>query len=92
MGFRRLAALAVCALIAACSPSSQEPADAPGRTAMKLATDWRAQAELGGYYQALATGEYARRGLDVTLIQGGPGVNVPQLLATSASARTASSS
>ncbi|ALL12646.1 ABC transporter substrate-binding protein [Caulobacter henricii] len=84
MGFRRLAALAVCALIVACSPSNQEPADAPGRTAMKLATDWRAQAELGGYYQALATGEYARRGLDVTLIQGGPGVNVPQLLATGA--------
>jgi len=51
---------------------------------MKLATDWRAEAELGGYYQALATGEYAKRGLDVTLIQGGPAVNVPQLLATGA--------
>ena len=84
MGFRRLAALALCALVTACSPAGNEPADAPGRTAMKLATDWRAQAELGGYYQALATGEYAKRGLDVTLIQGGPGVNVPQLLATGA--------
>lgn len=84
MGFRKLVALALCALVTACSPAAQEPADAPGRTAMKLATDWRAQAELGGYYQALATGEYAKRGLDVTLIQGGPGVNVPQLLATGA--------
>jgi len=84
MGFRKLAVLALCTLLAACSPAGQEPADAPGRTTMKLATDWRAQAELGGYYQALATGEYARRGLDVTLIQGGPGVNVPQLLATGA--------
>lgn len=84
MGFRKLALLALCAVVAACSPAGQEPADAPGRTAMKLATDWRAQAELGGYYQALATGEYAKRGLDVTLIQGGPGVNVPQLLATGA--------
>lgn len=84
MGFRRLAVLAFCALVAACSPAAETPQTAPGRTALKLATDWRAQAELGGYYQALATGEYAKRGLDVTLIQGGPGVNVPQLLATGA--------
>ncbi|MDI1364528.1 MAG: ABC transporter substrate-binding protein [bacterium] len=84
MGLRRLVALALCGLIAACSPSANKPAEAPGRTALKLATDWRAEAELGGYYQALATGEYAKRGLDVTLIQGGPAVNVPQLLATGA--------
>jgi NitT/TauT family transport system substrate-binding protein len=84
MGFRRWAALALCVLVAACSPSENKPAPPAGRTAMKLATDWRAEAELGGYYQALATGEYAKRGLDVTLIQGGPAVNVPQLLATGA--------
>jgi len=84
MGFRRLAGLALCVLIAACSPAEKKAVETPGRTAIKLATDWRAQAELGGYYQALATGEYAKRGLDVTLIQGGPGVNVPQLLATGA--------
>lgn len=84
MGFRRWAALALCVLVAACSPSEKKPAEPAGRTAMKLATDWRAEAELGGYYQALATGEYAKRGLDVTLIQGGPAVNVPQLLATGA--------
>jgi NitT/TauT family transport system substrate-binding protein len=87
MKIPRLAALApilaLCALLAACSPA-QKPAEAPGRTALKLATDWKAQAELGGYYQAVATGEYAKRGLDVTLIPGGPGVNVPQLLATGA--------
>lgn len=84
MGFRRLALLALCALVAACSPAEKKAAEPTGRTAMKLATDWRAEAELGGYYQALATGEYAKRGLDVTLIQGGPAVNVPQLLATGA--------
>jgi NitT/TauT family transport system substrate-binding protein len=55
-----------------------------GSTALRFATDWRAQAEHGGFYQALATGEYQRRGLDVRLIQGGPGVNVPQLLAAGA--------
>ncbi|MBO9707750.1 MAG: ABC transporter substrate-binding protein [Caulobacter sp.] len=78
-------ALTVCAALAACSPAKKEaPPSAPGRTALKLATDWKGEAELGGYYQAVATGEYAKRGLDVTLIQGGPGVNVPQLLATGA--------
>jgi len=46
-----------------------------------LGTDWRAQAEHGGYYQALATGLYAKAGLDVTIRQGGPQVNHSQLLA-----------
>ena len=44
-------------------------------------TDWRAQAEHGGFYQALATGIYAQHGLDVTLRQGGPQINHAQLLA-----------
>src|SRR5580693_4157203 len=44
-------------------------------------TDWKAEAELGGYYQAVATGIYRQHGLDVTLRQGGPQVNHLQLLA-----------
>jgi NitT/TauT family transport system substrate-binding protein len=44
-------------------------------------TDWKAEAEHGGYYQALATGIYRRYGLDVTLRQGGPQVNHAELLA-----------
>src|SRR5271154_2432879 len=44
-------------------------------------TDWKAQAEHGGFYEALAEGLYAKRGLDVTIREGGPSVNVPQLLA-----------
>ncbi|MCY1648627.1 ABC transporter substrate-binding protein [Caulobacter sp. SL161] len=80
---RAFVALGLMAMLAACSPAKKEDA-AAGQTPIKLATDWRAQAELGGYYQALATGEYKKRGLDVTLIQGGPAVNVPQLLATGA--------
>lgn len=70
--------------LTACSPSPGKDAAPSGATKLKLATDWRAEAELGGYYQALATGEYKKRGLDMTLIQGGPAVNVPQLLATGA--------
>jgi NitT/TauT family transport system substrate-binding protein len=50
-------------------------------TSIRFVTDWKAQAEHGGFYQALAEGLYARHGLDVKIIQGGPDVNVPQLLA-----------
>ena len=86
MKLLRLAAVALAALACACSPSQKdEAAKAPdGRTTIRFATDWRAQAEQGGFYQAVATGEYAKRGLDVQIVQGGPGVNVPQLLASGA--------
>ncbi|WP_269713948.1 ABC transporter substrate-binding protein [Caulobacter sp. NIBR2454] len=79
-----MVAAAVAALaLAACSPGDKgETKD--GRTTIRFATDWKAQAEQGGFYQAMATGEYARRGLDVTIMQGGPGVNVPQLIASGA--------
>jgi NitT/TauT family transport system substrate-binding protein len=77
------------ATLAACSKPSPRtaagvPAPPPGATKIRFATDWRAEAEHGGFYQALATGEYARRGLDVTIIPGGPGVSVPTLLAAGA--------
>lgn len=42
--------------------------------------DWRAEAENGGYYQAVATGIYKKYGLDVTVRQGGPQVNHDELL------------
>jgi NitT/TauT family transport system substrate-binding protein len=44
-------------------------------------TDWRAQAEHGGFYQALAKGLYKAAGLDVVIRQGGPQINHAQLLA-----------
>src|SRR5688572_29918256 len=44
-------------------------------------TSWYAQAEHGGYYQAVATGIYKKYGLDVTVKMGGPQVNGVQLLA-----------
>ena len=43
-------------------------------------TNWYAQAEHGGFYQAQATGLYAKAGLDVTLKMGGPQVNIMQLM------------
>jgi NitT/TauT family transport system substrate-binding protein len=71
----------ICVLLAACSPAKHAHDPAGKLTTIRFALDWKAQAELGGFYQAFATGEYAKRGLDVHIIQGGPGVNVPQLLA-----------
>jgi len=48
---------------------------------VSFGTDWKAEAEHGGYYQAIATGIYKKYGLNVTLRQGGPQVNHAQLLA-----------
>jgi NitT/TauT family transport system substrate-binding protein len=77
-----VAGLSLALVAAACSKSTPK-ADA-GPTPIRFATDWRPEAELGGYYEALANGEYARRGLNVTIVPGGPGVNVPQLVASGA--------
>ncbi len=79
-----LIAAALAMALAACSPAKQAADPRGNLTPIKFATDWRAQAEQGGFYEALATGEYKKRGLDVTIIQGGPAVDVPQLLATGA--------
>ncbi len=43
-------------------------------------TNWYAQAEHGGFYQALANGLYKKEGLDVTIKMGGPQVNIMQLM------------
>jgi NitT/TauT family transport system substrate-binding protein len=48
---------------------------------VNFGTDWKAEAEHGGFYQAIATGIYQRHGLDVKLRPGGPQVNHAQLLA-----------
>jgi len=42
---------------------------------VSFATNWVAEAEHGGFYQALADGTYRRYGLDVTIVPGGPQVN-----------------
>ena len=67
---RALAALALAGLAA-----STEAADR-----VVFATDWKAQAAHGGFYQALADGTYARHGLEVEIRPGGPQVNNRPLL------------
>src|SRR5262245_23184130 len=54
-------------------------AQKPGR--IVFGTNWRAEAEHGGFYHAVATGIYRRHGLEVTIRQGGPQINSAQLLA-----------
>jgi NitT/TauT family transport system substrate-binding protein len=48
---------------------------------VSFGTNWLAEAEHGGYYQAVADGTYAKYGLDVTIVQGGPQANNGLLLA-----------
>lgn len=55
-----------------------------GDTAIVFATDWKAQAEHGGFYQALAKGYYKARGLDVSIRPGGPQTDNPRLMAAGA--------
>jgi NitT/TauT family transport system substrate-binding protein len=71
--------LALLFLPASLSAAPPSPGIALDR--VTLATNWKAEAEHGGFYQAIATGIYRRHGLDVTLRMGGPQVNNPQLLA-----------
>jgi NitT/TauT family transport system substrate-binding protein len=47
-------------------------------------TNWLAQAEHGGYYEAAAEGLYKKAGIDVSIKMGGPQVNTAQLLITGA--------
>jgi NitT/TauT family transport system substrate-binding protein len=48
---------------------------------VSFGTNWVAEGEHGGFYQALADGTYAKYGLDVTILQGGPQSNSRLLLA-----------
>ena len=85
-----LAAALTVILLAACGkePEKKEAVAVtppePKLIKVTFVTDWKAQAEHGGFYEALATGLYEKAGLDVTIKQGGPAVNTPQLIAAGA--------
>src|SRR5690242_7102513 len=67
-------AIALAAVIAAAAPATaqQQPHKLDK---VRFGTNWVAEAEHGGFYQALADGTYRRYGLDVTIVPGGPQVN-----------------
>ena len=75
----RLCAFGAAAFAGALALGLAAPASALDQ--VSLGTDWKAEAEHGGYYQAIATGIYAKYGIEVSLRQGGPQVNHSQLLA-----------
>lgn len=56
-------------------------ASAQGLDKVSFGTNWVAEGEHGGFYQALADGTYRQHGLDVTIVPGGPNVNNRILLA-----------
>jgi NitT/TauT family transport system substrate-binding protein len=71
----------VCAAVIATLATFGVSAPAAAQDKVTFGTDWKAQAEHGGFYQAVAAGIYKKHGLDVTLRPGGPQVNHSQLLA-----------
>ncbi len=72
----RIARVVLALLAAAVQPAFAQPVDH-----LVLSTDWFAEAEHGGFYQAVAEGIYRRHGLDVVVQMGGPQVNGLQLAA-----------
>jgi NitT/TauT family transport system substrate-binding protein len=76
--------LATSALAVGGSVCCATPARGQGGDKLTFGTNWKAQAEHGGYYQAVATGLYKKAGLEVTIRMGGPQINHPQLLAAGA--------
>ena len=78
MKFTLLRALTALLLVTA---ATAPPAQA--QTALDkvvFGTNWVAEAEHGGFFQALADGTYAKYGLDVTILPGGPNENNRMLL------------
>jgi len=76
--FTRLASHSALALGAAVLALAASGAQAEEK--FTYMTNWYAQAEHGGFYQAVATGIYKKYGLDVTVKMGGPQVNILQIM------------
>jgi NitT/TauT family transport system substrate-binding protein len=71
-----IVALAVAGVLwAPVTAQAQRPLDK-----VSFGTNWVAEGEHGGHYQALVDGTYRRYGLDVTIVPGGPNVNNRLLL------------
>jgi NitT/TauT family transport system substrate-binding protein len=61
-------------IFAACTNSKQPSTSSSRLDKVTFGTNWIAEAEHGGFYQAIATGIYKEYGLDVTIKMGGPQV------------------
>jgi len=72
---RALTAILVAFILAKSPGRAQTPLDK-----VSFGTNWVAEAEHGGFFQAVADGTYAKYGLDVTIVPGGPNDNNRMLL------------
>ena len=79
MSFARMSRTAVAGLTALAA-AGVGPACAETLDKVTFGTNWVAEAEHGGFYQALADGTYRKYGLDVTIVQGGPNANNRMLM------------
>jgi NitT/TauT family transport system substrate-binding protein len=64
----------------AAAAGAMGPARAQALEKVAFGTNWVAEGEHGGFYQALADGTYRKYGLDVTIVPGGPSANNRLLL------------
>src|SRR5262252_8409920 len=71
----RIGSIALALAAAAVSPATAQALDK-----VTFGTNWVAEGEHGGFYQALADGTYKKYGLDVTILPGGPNANNRMLL------------
>jgi NitT/TauT family transport system substrate-binding protein len=71
----RVRLLGLCIMLAAVVLAAPVHSRAQTLDKVSFGTNWVAEAEHGGFYQALADGTYRRYGLDVTIVPGGPNVN-----------------
>ncbi|KOR36547.1 MULTISPECIES: ABC transporter substrate-binding protein [Planktothricoides] len=82
--FIKLSSLALgSSLFTACTQSNSPSSSSESTEKLdkiKFLLSWKAEAEYGGFYQALATGIYRQHGLDVTIQPGSPQTNTTQLL------------
>jgi NitT/TauT family transport system substrate-binding protein len=72
----RALTISLAAMVTAVSPAGAQTA----LDKVSFGTNWVAEAEHGGFFQALADGTYRNYGLDVTIVPGGPNDNNRMLL------------
>jgi NitT/TauT family transport system substrate-binding protein len=66
--------------VAVLAVAAMVPAHGQTLDKVSFGTNWVAEAEHGGFYQAVADGTYKKYGLDVTIVPGGPNTNNRTLL------------
>src|SRR6266478_1399697 len=78
---KRTGALLICLISAACLVLSPSP-PAGALDAVSMQLKWKHQFQFAGYYQALEQGFYRDAGLDVTIREGGPDIDVAETVSS----------